>query len=113
MFNLISILGWMCFAVGLIYYFVKSGDVTRIQETVVQSQTILIVAAALIIGGYILNFLSRKVSLGGQNRCKRCGKKIDRAEMYCFDHRRDSIWQAQEKHRLEGTGKFNRTQKRD
>jgi len=112
MFNLISILGWICFAGGLIYYFVQSGDTAHIQDTVLQTQTILIAAAGLIIAGYILRFLSRKVWKRAYNRCKKCGKKIDKGEMYCFDHRRESIWQAQEKYRLEGSGKFNRTQKR-
>ena len=112
MSNLISIAGWICFAAGLIYYFVNSGDAGQIEETVLQTQTILIVAAGLIIGGYTLKFIGKRIGLGDHSRCKKCGKKIDKAEMFCFDHRRESIWQAQEKHRLEGSGKFNRTQKR-
>jgi len=109
MFNLISVAGWVCLAGGLIYYFINSSDQSRIQETVLRSQTIIIAGAALVILGYVLGFLGRKV--GGTNRCKKCGKKIDKTEMYCFDHRRESIWQAQEKHRLEGSGKFNRNKK--
>jgi hypothetical protein len=112
MYNLISVLGWICFAAGLVYYFVNSGDAGRIQETVLQSQTIIITGSALVILGYVLRFISKKVGLGATSRCKKCGKKIDKAEMFCFDHRREAIWEAQEKHRLEGTGKFNRTQKR-
>jgi len=112
MLNLISVLGWICFAGGLIYYFVESGNGSRIEDTVVRSQTILLVGAALIIAGYVLDFLGKKVGMGNRSSCRKCGKKIDKAEMYCFDHRREVIWQAQEKHRLVGSGKFNRTQKR-
>src|ERR1051325_2163614 len=107
MFNLISILGWACLAGGLIFYFLNSGDPDHIRDVVLQSQTIILAGGALVITGYILKFFGKKV--GQSNRCKKCGKKIDKTEMYCFDHRREAIWQAQEKHRLEGTGKFNRT----
>jgi hypothetical protein len=109
MFNLISLLGWICLAGGLIYYFLNIDDPNRIATTVLRSQTAIVVGAALIILGYILNFVGKKV--GVRNRCKTCGKKIDKTEMYCFDHRREAIWKAQEKHRLEGSGKFNRIKK--
>jgi hypothetical protein len=109
MFNLISTIGWLGFAAGLIYYFVNSDDPTRIQDVVVQTQTILIVAACFVVVGYVVKFVSKKVD---HSKCQKCGKKIDKGEMFCFDHRRESIWKAQEDHRLEGSGKFNRTQKR-
>ena len=109
MFNLISTIGWLGFAAGFIYYFANSDDTGHIQDVVVQTQTILIVAASFIVVGYIWKFVSKKVD---HSKCKRCGKNIDKGEMFCFDHRRESIWKAQEDHRLEGSGKFNRTQKR-
>ena len=115
MHNILSSLGWLGFAAGLIYYFIRDqyGDAALIEKYVWQTQVILIVSAALVVGGVILRFMSKKTGLGQQNaRCPRCGKRIHKGEMYCFDHRRDSIWEARDKHRLEGSGKFNRPQKR-
>jgi hypothetical protein len=112
MFNALSSLGWLCFAAGLVYYFSssRSEDVKVIQQRVDETQTILLVAAGLIIAGYVIEFVRRKVKVA-HHRCKVCGKKIDSAEIYCFDHRRDAIWEAREKYRLEGTDKFTRSQK--
>ena len=78
-----------------------------------QTQWILIISAGVILGGYVLRYLGQALGIGKTGRCRKCGKKIDKSEMYCFDHRRDSIWEAQEKNRLEGTGKFTRSQKRN
>ena len=108
MINLISTIGWLGFAAGLIYYFININD-PHIEDIVVQTKTILIASAGLVIVGYIIKVIGKKVD---HSKCKRCGKKIDKGEMFCFDHRRESIWKAQEDHRLEGSGKFNRTQKR-
>jgi hypothetical protein len=113
--NVLSSLGWFGFAAGLVYYFIRDryGDAALIEEYVWHTQIILIVSAGLIVSGTVYRFMQKKTGIGQQmNRCRRCGKKIGKDEMYCFDHRRDAIWQAQEKHRLEGSGKFNRSQKR-
>jgi len=113
--NILSSLGWLGFATGLVYYFLQDGkgDAVLIEKYVWQTQWILIVSAGLIVLGYVLSYMGKKTGLGQRtNHCKKCGKKIDKGEMFCFDHRRDSIWQAQDKHRLEGSGKFNRSQKR-
>jgi len=112
MFNLISVLGWISLAGGLIYYSLHSNDKENIENIVVQTQTIIIAAVALIVSGYVIKIFNRKIGPGSHNRCRKCGKKIDKTEMFCFDHRREAIWQAQEKYRLEGTGKFNRTDKK-
>ena len=115
MHSVLSSLGWFGFAAGLIYYFIRDryGDPGLIQEYVFQTQIILITSAALIVITYVLRFMSRKTGIGQQSaRCLKCQKRIDKGEMYCFDHRREAIWHAQEKHRLDGSGKFNRSQKR-
>ena len=115
MYGVLSSLGWLGFAAGLIYYFYRDsyGDPNRIQEYVFQTQIILVVSAALIITSYVLGYMSKKTGIGQHaGRCLKCQKRIDKSESYCFDHRREAIWQAQEKHRLDGSGKFNRSQKR-
>jgi hypothetical protein len=113
--SILTSLGWVGFAAGLIYYFIRDryGDPALIQNYVLQTQAILITAAGLVIVGYIFRYMGRKTGIGQHlGRCQKCGKRIDPGESYCFDHRRDAIWQAQDKHRLEGSGKFNRSQKR-
>ena len=113
--NILSTIGWLSFAAGLAYYFIRDdqGDPALLEKYVWHTQIILIVSACLIVAGYILRFMEKKTGFGHHtNRCQKCGKKIDKGESYCFDHRREAIWKAQEKHRLEGSGKFNRNQKR-
>ncbi|MGH9857973.1 MAG: hypothetical protein ACRD4B_09030 [Acidobacteriota bacterium] len=99
----------------MIYYFIRDqyGDGSLIGHYVFQTQVILIVSAALLVSGVVLRFMQKKTGLGQHaGRCRKCGKRIDKGEMFCFDHRRDSIWEARDKYRLEGSGKFNRPQKR-
>jgi hypothetical protein len=115
MYSILSSLGWFGFAAGLIYYFIRDryGDPSLVQHYVWQTQWILLVSGSLIVIAYVSRFMSKKTGIGTQTgRCAKCRKRIDRGETYCFDHRREAIWQAQEKHRLDGSGKFNRSQKR-
>lgn len=115
MHSILSSLGWFGFAAGMIYYVIRDryGDAALIGEYVWQTQVMLVISAGLIIGGATLGYMQRKTGIGqASGRCKKCNKKIHKGEMFCFDHRREAIWQAQDKHRLEGSGKFNRPQKR-
>jgi hypothetical protein len=43
-----------------------------------------------------LRFLGHILGLGS-GRCRKCGKRIERQEMYCFNHRLESIRQAQDR----------------
>src|SRR3990172_4370717 len=96
-------LGWFIFALALVYWFVsdQSGDPADAQEYVVRTKYFLTIAMGIILGGYALKYLGHMIGIGRYDRCQRCRKKIDKGEMFCFDHSRDAIWEAQERHRVE------------
>ena len=99
MTNIITTIGWFGFVVSAAYFLVydrMSGSTNP--DYIFRSRDMLIASAGLVLLGYILKYLGSALKMG-TGKCKRCGKRIDKSEMYCFDHRRDAIWEAQEKAR--------------
>lgn len=98
MTNIITTIGWFGFLLGLAYFVVYdhwisgSPDADYVTNTV----RIWIASGALVLFGYALKFLAGVVGVGS-GKCKKCGKRIDKGEMFCFDHRREQIWEAREK----------------
>jgi hypothetical protein len=106
MSSFISGVGWLGLVTGVVYYILNDSREAPSDITYVQTTTqILLGSAIFIAAGYVLKFLSRKSGIGS-GRCKECRKRIDKREMYCFDHRRQMIWEAQERNRTDGTGKY-------
>jgi hypothetical protein len=83
-------------AVALLYFMVADKSGGNNQYVVDQTKMIFFGSAALIPAAYMLRFLGTILGLGS-GRCKKCGKRIDRQEMFCFDHRLESIRQAQDR----------------
>lgn len=103
MTNIITTIGWFGFLASAIYFIVydrMSGSTGS--DYIFRSRDMLIASAALVLLGYFLKYLGGALKMG-KGRCKKCGKKIDKGEMYCFDHRREAIWQAQERARSQKT----------
>jgi hypothetical protein len=102
MSSLLISLGWFIFAVALVYWLVtdKSTDPAVSLQYIARTKQILMVSVGVLLAGYSLKYLGHLAGIG-RDRCKKCGKRIDKGEMFCFDHRRDSIWQAQERHRVD------------
>lgn len=96
-------LGWIGFALAIGYFMISDnlsgehGDRAYVHTT----QQILMASCGLVLGGYLLKFASG-IAGAGTARCKKCGKRISKSEMFCFDHRRESIWEAQERTRYAG-----------
>ncbi len=99
MSSVVISLGWLGFAAGLVYYIVQDRSGTPDFRYIDITQRILIVSVALILCGYLLKYLSRKLRLS-QGKCRVCGKRVSKQEMYCFDHRLETIRKAQEHARI-------------
>lgn len=100
MINIITSIGWFGFLASAVYFIVydRMSDTAGV-DYITNTRNFLIASAALVILGYVLKFTSTSLKLGS-GRCRKCGKKIDKGEMFCFDHRREAIWQAKEKERF-------------
>ena len=83
-------------ALALVYFMFADKTPGTEQQVVDQTKLIFFGSAALIPAGYLLRFLGRILGLG-EGRCKKCGKRVERQEMFCFDHRLEAIRQAQDR----------------
>ncbi len=83
-------------ALALLYFVVADKSTGNNQQVVDNTKMIFFGSAALIPTGYVLRFLGRILGVGS-GRCRKCGKRIERQEMFCFDHRLESIRQAQDR----------------
>jgi hypothetical protein len=99
MTDIITAIGWFGFLVAIVYFVVydRMGGTAGV-DYVRGSRDILLVSAALVVGGYVLKFAGSAAGVG-RGRCKKCGKRIEKQEMFCFDHRLEAIRQAQERTR--------------
>ncbi len=88
-------LGVLGMAVALLYFVVADKSPGNDAKVVENTKLIFLVSAALVPTGYLLRFLGNILGLG-YGRCKKCGKRIERQEMFCFDHRLESIRKAQD-----------------
>lgn len=104
MTHLIITIGWLGLGLGLVYALFQGhateGDITHIHNV----QRILMISGSVLVSGYVLRFLGLRLHLGS-GRCKTCGKRIEKQEMFCFDHRIEKIRSAQE---LDRTGEVKR-----
>ena len=100
--QIVRSLGWIGFAVAA-GYFILADRLASDQAnlTIHNTRLIVFVSCALVVGGYILKFLSRAAGVG-TSRCQKCGKRIAKNEMFCFDHKKESIWEAKERARFAG-----------
>jgi hypothetical protein len=83
-------------ALALLYFMAADINDENRQEVVDKTKLIFFSSAALIPAAYVLRFIGSIMGLGA-GRCKKCGKRIERQEMFCFDHRLESIRQAQDR----------------
>jgi predicted nucleic acid-binding Zn ribbon protein len=83
-------------ALALGYFMFADKSPGNEEKVVDQTKLIFFGSAALIPAAYVLRILGNILGLGS-GRCKKCGKRIDRQEMFCFDHRLESIRQAQDR----------------
>jgi hypothetical protein len=104
MSRLVTTVGWLGFAGGLIYFVIQDRSGAPNYHYIETTQHIFVISGAVVLSGYLLKYLSRILGLGS-NRCRACGKRIERQEMYCFDHRLEAIRKAQEEGRLSGPPK--------
>jgi hypothetical protein len=102
--TLISTLGWIGLAGSLLYFIFAdrsgSGDLAYVDRT----RTALIISAVMVVGGHVLRYVGKLAGVGS-GHCQKCGKRIAKAEMFCFDHRLQSIREAQDRTRFAGTKK--------
>lgn len=100
--QIIRTLGWIGFAVAIGYFILsdKASVEDELNPPYIQhTRQIFMVSAGLIVAGYVLKFVSGIAGVG-KSRCRKCGKRIPKSEMYCFDHRKETIWEAKERTRF-------------
>ena len=99
--QILRTMGWTGFALAIVYFIVadkvagEEGNPIYIHYT----QMIFLASAALVVGGYVLKYLSSIMGVG-TSRCKKCGKRVAKNEMFCFDHKKEAIWEAKERSRF-------------
>jgi hypothetical protein len=98
--NLIITLGW-CGVLAAIAYFIWQDHqgVAMAAEHMKRTRQILMLSAGLVAGGYILKYLGRWTS-AALSRCKKCGKRIPKTEMFCYDHSVDLVMKAKDRDRF-------------
>jgi hypothetical protein len=89
--RLLTILGLigLLFSIGYFLYFdrTKSGEDF---DYINQTRNHFIISAILIAGGYVVGSIEKR--LGARSaKCKTCGRRIPRNEIYCFDHLKDAV----------------------
>jgi len=104
MTNLIITIGWFGLGLGLVYAFFQARSTATEVAHIQNVQRILLISGAVLVSGYVLKFLSQWLRLGF-GRCKTCGKKIEKQEMFCFDHSIAKIRHAQDLDRTAGGGR--------
>jgi hypothetical protein len=91
-------LGILGMAGALIYFMVSDKSEGREVEVVENTKIYFAVSAAMVPLGYILRFLGKVVGVG-TSRCRKCGKRIEKQEMFCFDHSFELVQNAKERTR--------------
>lgn len=99
--KIVVYLGYLGIFGAIVYWLVRGGTDADI-NVVNTTKQILLGACAVLAGGYILQYLGKIFGVG-KGRCQKCGKRVDKGEMFCFDHRREAIWRAQEHDKTFGT----------
>ena len=97
MSTLITSLGYLGLIVATAYFVIydRMANVTEVNY-VRNTRDIFFVSVIMIAGGYILKYVGPFFGMG-YGRCKKCGKRIEKQEMFCFDHRLETIRQAQDR----------------
>ena len=88
--------GILGMALALAYFMVADKSGSNNLKVVDQTKLIFFGSAALIPAAYVLRFLGSILGVNS-GRCRKCGKRIERQEMFCFDHRLESIRQAHDR----------------
>lgn len=52
--------------------------------------------AACFVGGLLVGVLEPALRWAGRGRCVRCGAKTERGQVFCLDHLKESVQEAQE-----------------
>jgi hypothetical protein len=86
--KLIGLAG-LVFSAGYFLYFdqIKRGESLNY---IIQTRDYLLISAGLFLVGYIVSRLETKLPFS-YGRCKRCGRRIKKSEMYCFDHLKKAV----------------------
>lgn len=101
MSQVLQTLSWFGLAFALVYFVICDGMADAPANYVRNSRDIMFGSMILLVGGYLMKRLSPVLGVG-QGRCKICRKRIEKQEMYCFDHRLQSIREAQDRTRMIG-----------
>ncbi len=86
--KLMGLAGLLC-SIGYFLYFDYSSAGTDF-DYITQTRNFFLISAVLILLGYIASFVENKLKIGS-GKCKRCGRRTYKKEMYCFDHLKEAV----------------------
>ena len=99
---LLQTLGCMGLVFAIAYFVIYDRMEGTTVDYVRNTRDFALVSATMLVGGFLMKRLAPVFGFG-QGRCKVCSKRIEKQEMYCFDHRLQSIRDAQDRtHTAEG-----------
>jgi hypothetical protein len=59
-------------------------------DYITRTRDFLLISAGLVVAGYIVQRLETKLPFS-YGKCKRCGRRIKKNEMYCYDHLKKAV----------------------
>jgi len=96
MIQVLQTLGWIGLVFAIAYFVVCDRMADAPADYVRNTRDILFGAMILLVASYVMKRVTPALGLG-QGKCKVCGKRIEKQEMFCFDHRLQSIRDAQDR----------------
>lgn len=100
MFSLfLKTVGCLGILAAIVFFVIQDRGGDMAMKDVHQTRMILLWSAGILASGYVVNILGRIVGVG-KGRCKKCGKRILKTEMFCFDHSVDLVMKSKERERF-------------
>jgi hypothetical protein len=89
--RLLTIVGLvaMVFSAAYFVYFDQTG-VGEGFDYITKSRSYFLISLGLVVVGYIVRIIENRVAFG-RGKCKRCGRRVEKNELYCFDHLKHAV----------------------
>jgi hypothetical protein len=86
--TIVGLIGMILSAIYFVYF-----DQTKAGEGfdyISHTRTYFMISLGLVIVGYVVRIVENKLGVGA-GKCRRCGRRVEKNEMYCFDHLKHAV----------------------